>query len=364
MKNNRHHYWVDYYNAGLAAYKAADAIVPVADILNSKDPNVDKAKAKLVESEASFKKAVAISSKEMAAYNNLAIVQALQGKFDDASATVTTGLAIDPNDADLKKRRESMVVNFIADKIKNGDYPGALADLDASLAKDPTNFNTLVQAAQVAYEWGDKIKDKDAAGAKAAYVRSMGYYGKAVDVAPDAQNKHDMRLNQAIAAQNAGDDLSEAKFAFQLVQDSPKEKDLHLMLRGAYDRMGSKQKSADEVWVILALTDTATPDTDIPGWVAKAPKGSEAAKAVATLGPPEELRHATIGTTKIDVLAWWAKKQVFCFSGGRQIGSANFGEFGPETFDKGAPNQVTPGGAKPSAKPAAKPGAKAPVKKG
>ena len=48
-RQNRKSYWVQYYNAGLSKYKEADGIIPVAEILESKDPKVGEAKAKLNE---------------------------------------------------------------------------------------------------------------------------------------------------------------------------------------------------------------------------------------------------------------------------------------------------------------------------
>jgi hypothetical protein len=140
-----------------------------------------------------------------------------------------------------------------------------------------------------------------------------------------------MTYNQAIASQNAGDDLGSAKLVWGLVQENPKDKALHSMLRGAYDRMGSKKKADDEVWVILGLNDTAVPVTDVPGYAAKVVKTSDAGKTLGAQGTPEEVRQFKSGETQIDLWYYWNKKQVFAFAGGRQVGTANWGEFGPET---------------------------------
>jgi hypothetical protein len=142
------------------------------------------------------------------------------------------------------------------------------------------------------------------------------------------------------------------------------------MLRGAYDRLGSKKKSGDEVWVILGLNDQATSVADVAAFTGKLPRSSEAAKVLAAQGPPEEIKQFKAEQSTIDLWFYWTKKQTFAFSGGRQVGSANFGEFGPETFDKAeAANVGATKGARPAAKPAAKPAGakpapKPPVKKG
>jgi tetratricopeptide (TPR) repeat protein len=338
---NRKSYWVNYYNAGLSKYKEADAIIPVKDILNSTDPKVGDAKAKLAESEASFRKAVAISPKEVSTYNNVAIVLALQGRFPEAGAVIEEGLKIDPKNEDLLNRKNSMVGNRVVEQLKGGDYAGALTTIDQMLASDPNNYNLLVQGAQTSFEQAEKLEEKKDAGAKAAFARAQAYYGRAA--AADPANKKDMTYNQAIAAQRAGADLESAKLVFGLVQDNPKDKALHGMLRGAYDRMGSKKKADDEVWVILGLNDTATPVADVAAYTAKVVKTSVAGKFLAAQGAPEEVRQFKSGDTTIDLWYYWPKKQVWAFAGGRQVGSASFGEFGPETV--AAPKTAAKAGA-------------------
>jgi len=333
---NRKSYWVNYYNEGLSKYKSADSIVKVAELLNSNDPNAPAARAKLAESEISFRKAIALSPKELVAYNNLAIVEALQGKFPEANATIEKGLAIDPKNEDLLNRQKSMVVNAIKPKLDAGDYEGALGIMDQVLAGAPNDYDRLVQAAQVSYEYAEKLDKDKKDTAKAMYGRSAGYYGKAAAAAADASAKKDMTYNQAIASQNAGDNLGSAKLVWSLVQDNPKDKALHSMLRGAYDRMGSKKKADDEVWVILGLNDTATPVTDIPGYIAKVVKTTDAGKTLTAQGTPEDVRQFKSGETQIDLWYYWNKKQVFAFAGGRQVGTANWGEFGPETVTPAA----------------------------
>jgi tetratricopeptide (TPR) repeat protein len=343
---NRKSYWVNYYNDGLSKYKSADSLVAVKEILNSTDPKVGEAKAKLALSETSFRKAVALSPKEIVAYNNLAIVLALQGKFPEANAVIEQGLKLDPNNQDPKDRKAGMINNALAEKLKAGDYEGGLALLDQMLATSPNDYDRLVQAAQTAFEQGEKLDEKKDAGAKAAFARAQGYYGRAATAAADAGAKKDMTYNQAIAAQRAGADLDAAKLVWGLVQDNPKDKALHGMLRSAYDRMGSKKKADDEVWVILGLNDTATPVTDVPGYLAKVVKTSDAGKVLTAQGAPEDVRQFKSGETQIDLWYYWNKKQVFAFAGGRQVGTANWGEFGPEAVTAPAAPKAPAAGSK------------------
>ena len=339
---NRKSYWVNYYNDGLSKYKSADSIVAVKEILTSTDPKVADAKAQLALSETSFRKAIALSPRELGAYNNLAIVLALQGKFPEANGVIEKGLAIDPENKDLKDRKASMVGNALAEKLKAGDYEGGLTLLDQMLATSPNDYDRLVQAAQTSFELGDTLEARKDAGAKAAYARAQGYYGRAAAAAADAGGKKDMTYNQAIAAQKAGADLESAKLVWGLVQDNPKDRALQGMLRSSYDRMGSKKKADDQVWVVLGLNDTATPVTDLAGYTAKVAKTSDAGKTLTAQGNPEEVKQFKSGETQIDLWYYWNKKQVFAFSAGRQVGTANWGEFGPETpTAPGAPKSST-----------------------
>lgn len=344
-KQNRKSYWVGYYNAGLQKYKDADAIMPVKDILNSSDPKVAAAKAKLAESAESFRKANLLSKKEISTYNNIAIVLALQGRFPEAAAVIEQGLLIDPNNAELKNRKDSMVGNQVVERLKKGDYEAALTTIDQMLERAPGDYGLLVQGAQTAFENAQKLEEKKDPGAKAAYARAQSYYGRAAaaaGVANEAGNRKDMIYNQSIAAQNAGAYLESAKLVFGLVQDNPKDKALHGMLRSAYDRMGSKKKADDQVWVILGLNDTATPVADVPGYLAKVAKASDAGKALTANGAPEEVKQFKSGDTRIDLWYYWAKKLVFAFAGNKQVAAANFGEFGPETVATPAATRPAP----------------------
>jgi tetratricopeptide (TPR) repeat protein len=94
----------------------------------------------------------------MGAYNNLAIVLALQGKFPEANEVIETGLKLDPENKDLKDRKASMVVNALAEKLKAGDYEGGLALLDQMLVTSPNDYDRLVQAAQTSFEYGESSR--------------------------------------------------------------------------------------------------------------------------------------------------------------------------------------------------------------
>jgi tetratricopeptide (TPR) repeat protein len=328
---NRKSYWVNYYNEGLSKYKQADSILAVKEILNSTDPKAAEAKARLALSEISFKKAVAISPKEISAYNNLAIVLALQGKFPEANAVIEQGLKLDPQNKDLLERKTNMVRNALAEQLKKGDYEAGLALIDQMLTTSPNDYDLLVQGAQTAFEQGEKLEEKKDPAAKASYARAQAYYGRAAASGADATAKKDMTYNQAIAAQKAGADVESAKLVWGLVQENPKDKALQGMLRSSYDRMGSKKKADDQVWVVLGLNETAVAVPDVAGYTAKVVKTSDAGKTLTAQGNPEEVRQFKSGETQIDLWYYWNKKQVFAFAGGRQVGSANWGEFGPET---------------------------------
>jgi tetratricopeptide (TPR) repeat protein len=348
--DNRDYFFNNAYNEGLKRYQDATKIMPAEEIPNSTDPKAAEAKAKLAEAAESFQKAVHINDSRAIAYDNLAIMLALQGKFDQAGPVVDAGLAkSEPKDGPeyerLKNRKDSLYNNAVVERLKNNDYDGALAMLDGILAKNPDDFGVLTRAAQTAFEKAKKADEaKDEAGAKAAYAQAAGYFRRAVAAAPDETNKKDMMYNQVVASQLGGDAKTAAAVAFDLVQLDPKDKSYHQLLRSAYDKMGAEAKAGEEVWVILGLGDTAVPVADLTAFLATVVKTSEAGKVLAANGPPDEVRQFTSGDTKVDVWFWWTKKLCAAFTGGRQVGTANFGEFAPD-----APP--------PSTKPASKTGA-------
>ncbi len=348
--DNRDYFFNAAYNDGLKKYKDATAIMAAEEIPNSTDPKAAEAKAKLAEAQVSFQKAIDINGTRAIAYDNLAIMLALQGKFDQAGPVVDAGLAnSDPKDGPeyerLKSRKDSLYNNAVIERLKANDYDGAIALLDGILVKNPNDFGVLTRAAQTSFEKAKKLEEaKDEAGAKAAYAQAAGYFGRAVPVAPDESNKKDMMYNQVVASQAAGDPKTAARVAFDLVQIDPKDVTYHRLLRSAYDKMRAVDKAAEEVWAILGLGDTATPVADLPAFLATVTKTSEAGKALAQFGPPDEVRQFNSGDMKVDVWYWWTKKRCIAFTGGRKVGEANFGEFAGDV-------------PAPTAKPATKAGA-------
>lgn len=334
--DNRDYFFVKYYNAGLAKYKEANAIIPAEEIPNSTDPKVADARALLAEAEAQFANALLVNPTKAGAYDNLAIMLALQGKFDEAGPVVDRGLAqAEPKEGDeydrLKQRKDSLYNNAVVEKLQKGDYAGAIAMLEGILVRSPDDFAVLTRAAQTTFEHAQKLGEaKDEAAAQAAYAKAAGYFGRASANAPDAQNKADMKYNAAIASQQAGDAKAAATAAFELVQASPRDLSYHQLLRTGYEKMGATDKSTEQTWVILGLNKSATVVEDIAGFTAKVGKTSEGGKALAAHGAPDEIRQFTNGDLKVDVWYWWDKKRCAAFTSGRQVGSANFGEFAAE----------------------------------
>ncbi len=349
-QDNRDFFFANYYNEGLKKYKEATTILPAEDIPNSTDPKATEAKAKLAQAEGEFRKALLLNPEKAIAYDNLAIMLALQGKFSEAGPVVEQGLAnARPLEGEeyerLTKRKDSMYNNAVVDDIKKGDYDAAIAKLDHILAKEPNDFGVLTRAAQTTFEKAQKLGEaKDEAGAKAMYAKAAGYFARASAAAPDAENKHDMLFNAALADQQAGNAKAAATAAFSLVQENPQSLEYHRLLRSSYDKMGAKKKTDEQTWVILGLNEKADVVADIPGFTAKVGKTSEPGKVLAEHGPPDQIRQFTNDDLKVDVWYWWAKKRAVAFTGGRQVGASNFGEFAAD-----AP-------ATPATKPAAKAG--------
>jgi tetratricopeptide (TPR) repeat protein len=334
--DNRAYYFNNAYNEGLKKYKEATAIMPAEEIPNSTDPKAAEAKAKLAEAEQQFKNALFINDEKAIAYDNLAIMLALQGKFDQAGPIVDTGLAKSvPQEGEeydrLKQRKDSLYNNAVVERLKSNDHDGAIAMMETILAKSPNDFTLLTRAAQTSFEKAEKqVKDKDEAGAKVTFAKSAEYFGRAAAAAPDSTNKNDMMYNQAIASQQAGDAKASATVAFALVQANPRDLSYHRLLRTAYDKAGFQKKADEQTWVILGLNEQATSVADIPGFTAKVGKVSEPGKALAELGAPEEIRQFTNGDLKVEVWYWYGKKRAVAYTGGRQVGAANFGEFPTE----------------------------------
>ena len=87
---------------------------------------------------------------------------------------------------------------------------------------------------------------------------------------------------------------------------------------------GNKPKSYEEMVVFIAL-ERGTPAEDAAAAAQKAPAASDAAKLLATMGAPEELRYWEAEGQKYETWFYWQKNVAYTLQGGKQVAKSDWG---------------------------------------
>ncbi len=333
VSKNQEHYWVVSFNEGILALQEANKIVPF-EKLNTDDPKVPEAKAKLAQAEASLRKAAAYNPTKAKAYSNLALALALPGKTEESNAAIAQGLANvpmdDPERKEIVDQQDRLVGGAVADKLNAKDYDGAIQLIDAQLAKTPNDFSLLNQAAEASYSKAQAAEAaKDTATTTKAYSQSAGYFKRAADVA-DAKDKSSLIFNYALATLSSNDkaQIKEmTKPVFDQLQVDKQNGQMHMMLARGYQVAGMDDKASEHALVGRGLSDDAEKITDIGAYVAALPKASEGAKIVTEKGAPDDVRRINTGAQKLDVWFYWPANRAFAMLDGRKISEAKLDEY-------------------------------------
>ena len=129
-------------------------------------------------------------------------------------------------------------------------------------------------------------------------------------------------LGSVLAETKRYDDA--AAILHQALLLKPKEKTLHRQLGGVYSRADNQPKSYEEMVVFIAL-ERGTPAENAAEAAKKAPAGSDAAKVLASMGAPEELRYWEAEGQKYETWFYWQKNVAYTFQGGKQVAKSDWG---------------------------------------
>jgi tetratricopeptide (TPR) repeat protein len=136
-------------------------------------------------------------------------------------------------------------------------------------------------------------------------------------------------LGSALAEQGRYDEAIKA--LYQAVNLKPKEKALHRQLGGVYARANNQEHSYEEMVVYIALERGTQVANAEEAAKKAAPAGSDAAKTLASMGTPEEVRDWDAEGQKYQTWLYWSKNVAFTFNNGKQAAKSDWGSPPPAT---------------------------------
>jgi tetratricopeptide (TPR) repeat protein len=319
--SNRESYWAKNFNEGVADIQAGQA----AYAEFTKEPADDGEKALKAEAANKYSAAVAALGRaqclkpgDARTARNLATVHALMGDMVKAESILREGLAAAPGDSDLITSLSQVRRGYAGKLLEEKKYEEAIG-FYAELLKGSPDDPDLHSGVADAYFKRAFTRDGDAR--KPDFKLAGVEYDKAARL---KGNEADLLFNAALAFQNAGDfpsaetewrdflkikpDETDALAALgstlaelkkyddaaialhRAVNLKPRDKNLHRQLGGVYARADNQPKSYEEMVVYISL-ERGTPAENVADAAKKAPANSDASKALASLGPPEELRY-------------------------------------------------------------------------
>lgn len=367
--SNRESYWAKNFNEGVADIQAGQA----AYAEFTKEPADDGEKA--LKAEAANKYAAAIAALDRAAClrpgdartaRNLGTVHALMGNLLKAEAILREGLVAAPGDTDLVSSLALVRRQYAGKLLDEKKYEEAIGFYEEMLQGTPNDAD-LHSGLADAYFKRAFAREGDAR--KADFKSAGDQYDKAARI---KAGEADLIFNAALAYQNAGDfasaeaewrdfiklkpedtdamaalgsTLAELKkydeaatVLHTAVNLKPREKNLHRQLGGVYARADNQPKSYEEMVVYIAL-ERGTPAEIAADAAKKSPANSDAAKALASMGAPDELRYWEADGQKYETWFYWGKNVALTMRAGLQVARSDWGA-APPKLSKPAP--VTP----------------------
>ena len=394
--SNRESYWAKYFNEGVADIQAGQAAY--TDF--TKEPEDDAERALKAEATnkydaalAALERATYLKPGDGRTMRNLGTVHALMGDLVKAEAVLREGVATCPGDSELvdalgvvrrnyanrllDEKRYDEAVRFYGELLQaspnDADLHSGLADAYFKRAfgyeSRLTAARNVMATARAGAELtaATRVVDSLTTLRNADYRMAGGEYAKSSSL---KSGEPDLLFNAALAFQNGRDYASAetqwrdflkfkpgdtdalsalgavlaetkryddaAAALHQALLLKPKEKNLHRQLGGVYSSADNQPKSYEEMVIYIAL-ERGTP-AENPGEAArKAPAGSDAAKVLATMGDPEEVRYWEAEGQKYETWIYWQKNLAYTMRAGQQLAKSDWAAPPPKLAKPAAP---------------------------
>jgi tetratricopeptide (TPR) repeat protein len=319
----------------------------------------------LAEAAYNFELAMMIDPSSADIYKNLSYVYEVLGRTDDAIRAAQKGLAIKPDDKDLRQNLRVAAMGrgnrlFKAEKFAESipayraamtydeagkiQYLSLIADAFQNMAKksEGAQQTAYFDSAGVAYlavyenapadSMGAAMKENALYNAAIIQVNLKNNKGAAEILARGTEafpNSKDLWLLTGQTKFELGDYEGAIVAMRKVVELNPKEVDAHQILFHALNKQNKKNESVAEYTIYKALSE-GKPRTgsQLKTWVDSAanrlPKGHQLDKTKAAEGYPEEVRTFMDGDKTLESWFYWTKGKSITFLEGQLFSQATF----------------------------------------
>ena len=381
--SNRESYWAKYFNEGVADIQAGQAAY--SDYTKEPADEAEqtlKAEAtnKYNAALAALGRAACLKPSDGRTIRNLGTVYALTGDLVKAESVLREGVTTCPGDTDLvaalalvrrnyagrllDDKHYDQAIAFYAELLKatpnDADLHSGLADAyfkrafgyEADLSAARTAMGTARAGAELTaatqkvedltakrngdyklagteYAAASKLKSGEADlvfNAALAfqngrdYASAEGQWREFLKIKP-SETEAMSALGAVLAEQKRFDDA--AAILHEALMLKPRDKTLHRQLGGVYSSADNQAKSYEEMVVYIAM-ERGTKAEDAGEAAKKAPAGSDAAKALAAMGNPEELYFWEAEGNKYETWFYWSKNLALTFQAGKQVAKSDW----------------------------------------
>lgn len=370
-EQNRESYWAKNFNEGVAKIQAGQAAWP--DFFQQPQNDAEKtlkadATARYEQAIRALKGASQLKPEDSRTIRNLGTVYVYLGDFSAAEKVFRDGLQTAPGDSDLVSSLKMVRANVAGRLIDEKKYDEALAYYGDLLRAEPKNADLHLGVADAYFK---RAAGQEGDAKKADFRKAGEEYGAAADLKP---GEADLLFNSALSYHNGGDyvaaerqwrsylklkpDDTPAMSALgsalaeqgrfddaiqalhQAVNLKPKDKTLHRQLGGVYARANVQDHSYEEMVVYIAL-ERGTVAASVEETAKKgAPAGSEAAKTLASMGSPDEIREWDAEGQKYQTWFYWTKNVAFTFNAGKLAAKSDWGAPPPAPAPPVAPKST------------------------
>ena len=351
---NRESYWATAFNDGISKINAAQNAYP--DFTRKPQNEADEtlraeAKKNYEAALVSLTRAANLKAGDAKTIRNLGSVYAFMGDFQKAESAFRDGLKVAPGDSLLLASVKTARINYANQLLEEKKYNEAIDFFKDLVKADPNNSDIHLGLADAIFKRAGAAQGD---ARKADFKAAGDEYAAAAKLKPgDA----DLPFNAALAYQNAGEpklaepmwraalklrpddadamsalgstlaDLQQYDEAIKVlwgaVNKDGKNKILHRQLGAVYGKANNNPKSTEELMAYLAL-DKGTPVSDPAAYAKTAKAGTERAKTLATLGPPDQISPWEIQGEKVETWFYWGKKQAYHFKGDALYGRSDW----------------------------------------
>jgi tetratricopeptide (TPR) repeat protein len=320
----------------------------------------------LAEAAYNFELAMLIDPSSADIYKNLSYVYEVLGRPDDAIRAAQRGLAIKPDDKDLKQNLRVAAMGRGNRLFKSEKFAEAIPAYRTAMSYD--SAGRVQYLSLIADAFQNMARKKEAGPAQAALYDSAGVaymtvYENAPADSAGAAMRENALYNAAIIQVNlknfkgAADILAKGTEAFpnskdlwlltgqtkfelgdydgsiaamrRTVELDPKEADAHQILFHALNKQNKKSESVAEYTMYKALSEgKQKTGSQLKTWVDSAgnrlPKNHQLDSAKAKDGYPEEVRTFMDGDKTLETWFYWTKGKSVTFLEGQVFSQATF----------------------------------------